>query len=172
MNYARVELARISDIVNGKKDGLTSITTSDKDPKFAAGLANAYVDKLIKITQTMAISEASQWCLFFEQQLKGTKYLLADVEIALRTIQKKRDGPARRPGRAIISAITQIKGTIAAKEVQLNAMRTFATERNFELLHTQEELHCLQVQLVKLEKNRLSNEGDFMVPTGETPAEI
>ncbi|KIF83885.1 hypothetical protein TSA66_00180 [Noviherbaspirillum autotrophicum] len=170
MDDARQALTRSIQIENGKKDGLISIIASDQDPKFAADLANAYVDELTKLTQTMAISEASQRRLFFERQLKDAKEQLANAEVALRTTQEK-TGMIQPEGQvqAIISSVAQLKGTIAAKEVQLNAMRTFATAQNPELLRTQEELRGLQAQLLKLEKNRPSKDGDFMLSTGRIP---
>ena len=170
MDDVRAALAGARQINSDRKDGLISITVKDEDPKFAAELANAYVDELIKLTQTMAISEASQRRLFFEIQLKETKGLLENAEIALRTTQEK-TGMIQPEGQvqAIISAIAQLRGTIAAKEVELNAMRTFATPQNPELLRTQQELRGLQAQLAKLEKNRAGTDADFMVPTGRIP---
>lgn len=167
---ARKNLAGASLISSGKKDGLISISVSDKDPKFAAELANAYVDELMKLTQTMAISEASQRRLFFERQLKEAKDQLANAEAGLRTTQEK-TGMIQPEGQvqAIIASIAQLKGTIAAKEVQLNAMRTFATGQNPELLRTQEELRGLKAQLQKLEKDQPAKDGDFMMPTRKIP---
>ncbi|HCY63569.1 MAG TPA: hypothetical protein DHV59_12225 [Oxalobacteraceae bacterium] len=168
---ARKELANVSQLASGKKDGLISISVSDKDPQFASELANAYVDELMKLTQTMAISEASQRRLFFEQQLKKAKDQLANAEVVLRATQEK-TGMIQPEGQvqAIISSIAQLKGAIAAKEVQLSAMRTFATGQNPEFLRTQEELHGLKAQLQKLEKTQFAKDGDFMVPTGKLPA--
>lgn len=170
MDDVRRYLVGVSQISSGKKDGLISISVSDKEPKFAAELANAYVDELIKLTQSMAVTEASQRRLFFERQLKDAKNSLADAEVALRTTQEK-TGMIQPEGQvqAIIASIAQLKGTIAAKEVQLNAMRTFATAQNPELLRTQEELRGLKAQLQKLEKSHSAKDGDFMVPTGKIP---
>lgn len=170
MDDTRSALARVSGIASGKKDGLISISVTDKDPNFAAEMANAYVDELTKLTQTMALSEASQRRLFFERQLKDAKDQLANAEVAMRTTQEK-TGMIQPDGQvqAIISTIAQLKGTIAAKEVQLNAMRTFATGQNPDLLRAQEELRGLQAQLGRLEKSRPSKDGDFMVPTGNIP---
>lgn len=166
----RVVLSKITEIASGKKDGLISIGTSDEDPKFAADLANAYVEELNKLSQTMAISEASQRRLFFEKQLKDAKDELIIAEIALRETQE-RTGLIQPEGQvqAIIASIAQIKGTIAAKEVQLKGMRTFATTQNPDLRRAEEELRGLQIQLSKLEKNQPVTEGDFMVPTGRIP---
>jgi tyrosine-protein kinase Etk/Wzc len=170
MDDTRTALNGISEITSGKKDGLIAISVNDKDPQFAADLANAYVDELAKLTQTIAITEASQRRLFFEKQLKDTKDQLANAEVALRNTQEK-TGMIQPEAQvqAIITNVAQLKGAIAAKEVQVNAMRTFATGQNPDLLRTQEEFRSMQAQLTKLEKNHPSKEGDFMVPTGKIP---
>ena len=169
MDDTRNTLSGFSNIANGKKDGLISISVEDSDPKIAAELANAYVEELAKLTQTMAITESSQRRLFFEKQLKDAKEQLAKAEIALRATQEK-TGLIQLDGQvqAIIGNVAQLKGAIAAKEIQLNAMRTFAAPQNPELLRSQEELRGMQVQLSKLERSRTGN-GDLMVPTGSIP---
>lgn len=171
MDDARIALDKASDIDSGKKDGLISISVDDENPKFAADLANAYVDELAYLNRTMAITDASKRRLYFEEQLKDTKDKLADAEVGLRKTQE-RTGLIQPDGQvqAIISSIAQLKATIVAKEVQIKAMRTFATAQNPDLLQTQEELHGLKVQLEKLERNQPSKkEGDFMIPTGSLP---
>lgn len=170
MDDARLSLDKVSDIASGKKDGLISISVSDKDPKFAAELANAYVDELMKLNKTMAISEASLRRLFFEKQLKEAKEQLADAEVAMRKTQE-RTGMIQPDGQvqAIISTIAELKGAVTAKEVQIKAMRTFATAQNPDLIRAEEELRGLQAQLAKLEKSQSVKDGDFMVPTGKLP---
>lgn len=169
MDETRKALALATEITTGKKDGFIGISITDTDARFAADLANAYGDELSRLTQTMALTEASQRRLFFEKQLNTAKDQLADAEIALRTTQEKTGMIS--PGaqvQAIINNAAQLKGTIAAKEVQINAMRTFASGSNPDLIRALEELRSLQGQLSKLEKNG-SVQGDFMVPTGNIP---
>lgn len=170
MDDARKSLANNSVIANGKKDGMITVTTSDTDPQFAADLANAYVDELARLTQTMALTEASQRRLFFEKQLQDARDQLATAEIGLRKTQEK-TGMIQPEAQvqAIITTLAQVKGAIGAKEVELKAMRTFAARQNPELLRAQEELAALQAQLAKLEKNQGSKDGDFMVPTTKIP---
>ena len=170
MDDARKGLAANSIIASGKKDGFITITVTDKDAQFAADLANAYVDELGKLTQSMALTESSQRRLFFEKQLIDAKDQLANAEIALRNTQQETG--MIQPDvqvQAIIGNVAQLKGSIAAKEVQLNSMRTFAASQNPELLRTQEELRGLRAQLAKLERGQHSEKGDFMVPTGKIP---
>lgn len=170
MDDARKSLAKATQISSGKKDGLISVAVEDEDPAFAARLANAYVAELIKLTQTMAITEASQRRMFFEAQLKDAKEQLTNAELALRKTQES-TGLIQPDGQvqAILTSIAQLRGNIAAKEVQLNAMRTFAAPQNPELLRAQEELRSLQAQLASMEKKRPSRDGDFAVPIGRIP---
>jgi tyrosine-protein kinase Etk/Wzc len=170
MDATRIALDNASAISMGKKDGMITISATDKDPQFAADLANAYVDELAKLTQTMALTEASQRRLFFEKQLKEVRNQLADAEGALRSTQEK-TGMIQPEAQvqAIITNLAQLKGTIAAKEVELNGIRTFASKQNPELLRTEEELRGLQAQLAKLEKSQPSSSANFMVPTAKIP---
>src|SRR5579863_8836492 len=55
------------------KEGLIAISVEDKNPGRAAAMANNYVDELRKLTQRIAITEAGQRRLFFENQLVKTR---------------------------------------------------------------------------------------------------
>lgn len=170
MDETRMALAKATVITNGLKDGLISVSTFDREARFAAALANGYVDELIKLTQTMALTEAAKRRVFFEKQHKEARDQLALAEVALRKTQEK-TGMIQPDGQvqAIIANLAQLKGTIAAKEVEINAMRTFATGQNPELLRAQEELRSLYSQAARLERSQSSAGGDLMVPTGKIP---
>ncbi|AXK39049.1 GumC family protein [Crenobacter cavernae] len=168
MDDTRSVLNGMSNISSGK-DGLISVSIDHKDPLFAAQLANAYVEELVRLTQTLAVTDASQRRLFFEKQLKQSKEQLALAEVALRKTQEK-TGLLQPEGQiqSIIGNVAQLRATIAAKEVQLTAMRSFATEQNPEYQRTQQEIGGLKAQLAKLEQGQ-QTDGDFMVPTGKVP---
>jgi tyrosine-protein kinase Etk/Wzc len=170
MDGTRRFLSVNSDIVNSKKDGLIAISVRDKDANFAAELANAYVDELGKLTQTMALTESSQRRLFFEKQLLAARDQLAVADLGLRKTQE-RTGMIQPEGQlqAIIATVAQLKASIAAKEVQLNAMRTFAASDNPERRRAEGELGGMRAQLAKLERSAVSSGGDFLVPTSKIP---
>lgn len=168
VDEARKILGGTSDIASDKT-GTISITVEDEDPKFAAELANAFVSRLAKLTQSLAITDASQRRLFFEKQLKAAKDDLANAEIALRKTQEN-TGMLQLDGqvKGIIANMAQLEATIAAREVQLNAMRSFATTNNPDYLRLQEEIRGLRVQVEKI-KNGASKEGDMMIAAGKIP---
>ncbi len=68
---------------------LISITVKDKDPKIAADMANAYVDELKKLLKRIAVTEASQRRIFFEEQLKQITEDLIKSEDAMKEFQER-----------------------------------------------------------------------------------
>lgn len=155
--------------VNAGKDGIIVIEVEDEDPKKAAAMANAYVEEIDRLNDTLAITEASQRRLFYEKQLKAAKDGLAGAEVELRKTQE-RTGLIKldEQGKAIIEAVARLRAEIAAREVQAGAMRTFATERNPDYVRLQQELAGMRAELAKLEKASSAG-GDVLVPTGKVP---
>jgi tyrosine-protein kinase Etk/Wzc len=169
MVETRKEFARNSSITAGK-DGLITIAFDDDDPQRAASVANAYVEELDKLTQTLAVTEAAQRRLFFERHLQQAKNDLGDSEIALKLTQEKTGLiMLDNQGRAIIEAVAALRGQIAAKEVELQAIRTFATEKNSEYVRTQQQIAALRMELTKLERAQISGAGNILLPTGKVP---
>ncbi|MPQ72011.1 hypothetical protein, partial [Pseudomonas sp. MWU12-2323] len=151
MDGTRQSLQATSSFVSGT-EGLITISVDDQNPQFAATLANAYVEELETVNRSLAVSDASNRRLFFEQQLKDAKTQLTAAETDLRKTQE-RTGMIQPEGQlpAIVSTITQLRATIAAKEVQLETMKSFATAQNPAYLKTQQELQGLREQLTKLD---------------------
>lgn len=153
------------------KEGFITIEVTEKDPKFAADLANGYVDELRKINQELAISEASQRRLFYEGQLKAAKEKLANAEVELRKTQESSglielDSQAK----AVIESIATIRAQIAAREVQLHALRSFATDQNFDVNRVEQELTGLRIEQEKLERKANAGNGDIQVSTSRVPS--
>lgn len=147
----REALARVTNITLGK-DGVITIDVDDKDPKRAAELANAYVDELYKLTNVLAVTEASQRRLFFERQFVQAKDSLARAEGAARqALQKGGLVQVEGQSRAMIENTARLRGQITVKEVQIGAMRTFATAQNPELVVAQKELEAMKQELARLE---------------------
>lgn len=161
MTDARKALASETDIV-AQKEGMISITMEDKDQKRVASMANAYVEELRNLTKNLAISEASQRRLFYEDQLKQSKDDLAGAEIALQQAQEKSgviqlDAQAK----AMIEGIGDLRGRIAAQQVEVQALRSYATEQNAQLNIAEQELAGMQSELRRLEQQNGSSAFDL-----------
>ena len=152
------------------KDGLLHISVEDENPERAAAMANGWIDQFRKLSQTLAISEASQRRLFFEQQLRDAKDNLANAEEALKRTQQttgmiQLDSQAR----ALIESAAILRAQITAKEVQLQAMNTYATSENSNVVETQQELDGLRAQLAKLGGSEDDASAGLIVPKGQVP---
>jgi tyrosine-protein kinase Etk/Wzc len=165
---ARKRLARNTTIKTGR-DTLIRILVEDRDPNRAAQLANAYVDELSSQNSRVALTEASQRRLFFETQLSKEKSALADAEIALRDTQQA-TGLVAPTGQAegLLRAVSQLHAQISARQAQLEAMKTFASDENPHFQRAKREVSALQTELEKLERgNHVA--GTPEVPAGELP---
>jgi tyrosine-protein kinase Etk/Wzc len=157
--------------VNGSgKDGLIRVSVEDKDPKRAAEMANAWIEEFRRQSQTLAIGEASQRRLFFELQMQQAKDNLANAEEALKKTQQttgviQMDSQAR----ALIESAVTLRAQIAAKEVQLQGMRTYATSENSGVVEIQQELDGLRAQLAKLGGSEDGGATGLIVPKGKVP---
>ena len=150
-SQVRLTFANASNITSGK-DGIINIDVDDKDPKRAADLANAYVEELMKLTQVLAVTEASQRRLFFERQLGQAKESLAKAEAAARgAMQSGGLMQVEGQGRTLVETTARLRGQITVKEVQIGAMRSFATDRNPDMRMAQQELDTLKYELARLE---------------------
>ena len=72
MTAARKALADRTTVIS-EKSTLISISVTDTDKKRAADIANAYPEQLRALTKNLAVTEASQRRLFYEQRLKDAK---------------------------------------------------------------------------------------------------
>ena len=164
----RKKLEGLTTIAAGK-DGLITVEFEDEDPKFAADVANAYIEELYKLTQTLAVTEASQRRLFFQQQLKQAKEKLSVAEVALKELREKTGlMMLSEQSKASIESVARVRGQIAAKEVQIQAMRAFATSNNPDLKFAETELASLRTQLGKISA---SEPGDILLAPSKIPSE-
>jgi uncharacterized protein involved in exopolysaccharide biosynthesis len=147
----RNRLARETTITAGK-DGIITVQVDDKDPKRAAELANGYVEELFKLTKVLAVTEASQRRLFFERQLEQAKESLAKSEASTReALQKGGLVLVEGQGRVMAETSARLRAEITVKEIQMGAMRTFASDQNPELQRTQQEVAVLRRELGRIE---------------------
>lgn len=171
MEDTRTALKRNSRFL-ASKDGLIHITVDDHDPNRASEMANAYVDELYSMNSHLAITEAAQRRVFFDQELADEKNALTIAENDLKQTAEK-TGVVQLGGQAesLVVALARLRAEIASREVQLSSMRTFATDQNPEAVRIQEEINSLRDQLSKLEGDprnpQLSTLG---IPAGRVPA--
>jgi tyrosine-protein kinase Etk/Wzc len=167
LSDARKEFERRTEVVSGQKDGLIRVTVEDREPERAAELANGYVEEFQKLSASLAITEAARRRLFFEQQLQPAKEQLAAAEESMRKTQQSTgvlqiDSQAR----ALIESTAVLRAQVVAKEVQIQGMRSFATEDNPDLVLAKQQLSALQSQLEHLAGSQHDTGSDIVLSKG------
>lgn len=150
---ARKALANRVTITLDRKTGLITVGADDTDAKFAAELANAHVDELRKLLSTLAVTEAQQRRMFFEQQVKHASEALRAAELTFRQTQQRSGLVVTQAlAESGVKANIELRAQIASREVALEAMSRFATPENPGLQRLSAELTALRSQLIRLEQ--------------------
>ena len=169
MTAARKELDKNTHVVS-EKSGLIAISVTDKDRKRAADIANAYTEQLRALTRTLAMSEASQRRVFYEQELNRAKEDLLAAEFSFQQVQQKRgliqlDAQAK----ALIESQAALHAQVAAKQVQVQSLRSYSTEHNPEVQIAENQLASLQGEAARLER-RQSTSGSSDIGMADVPS--
>jgi uncharacterized protein involved in exopolysaccharide biosynthesis len=154
-------------IDDGLKDGLIRLSVTDSDPQRAAELANGWVEEYQRFSATLAVGEASRRRLFFERQVTDARANLARAEEEMKQTEQ-RTGVIELDGQAhaMIASAAMLRAQVAAKQVEIQAMRQFAADGNPDLERAQQELSGLEGQLAAMDVAKDRRRGDLVAPTG------
>ncbi|MDR1916168.1 MAG: hypothetical protein LBQ58_06305 [Synergistaceae bacterium] len=157
-----------SDILHATEDvksGIVTVAVLDEDPERAAAMANAFVDELKNVMQSLAIGEAAQRRIFFEAQTLQAHKALGEVEDELQKYQEQSGVVAAEPQlQALVASITELRAQVAAKEVEISSLRTYARGDNPSLKRAMSELASLRSELKKLEQQEQKSSNE---PSGQ-----
>ncbi len=144
-----------TNVTQGTKDSIISVSVTDKSPQRAEDLANGYVSALQDVTGGMSLTENSQRRSFYEQRLSQEKTALSDAEVALRKTQETTGiiSPAGQTTSGI-QQIAQLRAQVAAHQVELSALRQSETDDNPDVQRVRQELGSLQSQIAQMDKSQ------------------
>lgn len=135
----------------GKKDGLITVEVDDREPARAAAIANAYVEQLRHMTNALAVSEAQQRRMFFEQQLAQTKERLAAAQAALEESGISQ-GALKVEPKTAAESYARLRAQATAAEVRLQTLRRMLAENTPEVMQQQAALNALREQVARAER--------------------
>jgi tyrosine-protein kinase Etk/Wzc len=172
LSEARKVFERRSTATAGVKDGVIRVTVDGPTPEQAATMTNAYVEEFQKLASNVAITEAGQRRVFFDRQLEEAKNNLSSAEQDLKKSELT-TGMVQpdNQSRAMIESAATIQEQIAAKEVQLQAMSSFATDNNPDVILVKKQLDELRAQLARFTGNSGTG-SDLFVPKGRVPEAV
>jgi tyrosine-protein kinase Etk/Wzc len=167
LSTARKRWESHTEVDNGLKDGLIRLSVTDSQAGRAAEMANGWVEEYRSFSATLAITEASQRRLFYEQQLSLAHDDLVRAEEEMKQVEQ-RTGVIDAEGqdRTMIASAAVLRGQLAAKQVEIRAMREFAADQNPDLQRAEQELAGLEGQLAAMDADNDRKSGDLIAPKG------
>ncbi len=149
---ARKALQSKVQITVGKKDGLIVVEVDDGSPQRAADIANRYVDELRRLTGRLALTEAQQRRVFFEQQLNQTKQKLTLAQQVLLASGYSENSLKAEP-KAAAEGYAKLRAEFTAAEVRLQALRTQLLDKTPEVEQQSAVVSALRSKLALLERS-------------------
>ncbi len=155
---ARKQLNNNLRINVGKKDNIISVEVDDHDPARAAEMANAFVEELRTFCKGLALTEAQQRRVFFEEQLQVTRDRLTAAQTKLQSTGFNENAIKAEP-KSATEAYARLKAEADATEIRLSTERQRLADSAPEVQALRARLSALREQLRQLEASRGSESG-------------
>jgi uncharacterized protein involved in exopolysaccharide biosynthesis len=144
---------------------MIEIIVLTRDPKMAADIANSYILNLDRLNQEINITSTKRNRLFIEKRLEEKALKLAEAESALNAFQREHrilgyaeQAIAATAGAANIGAAS-IRGEIVGLEVELAAIREYATPSNPMINQLRVRIQQLRDELDRMERSQVQGIG-------------
>ena len=159
---ARMALDRFVVIGVEKKSGLIYVIVEDPDPKFAALLANTHLAELNLLLTHLAVTEAQQRRLFFQNEVEKTQKAVQISEYRFKQAQEKSGVQVvmSMVAESSIRTHLDLRAQIASRDIQLQTLARIATTRNADYMRLNHELEVLKSELRKYEQGFKSKTED------------
>ena len=153
--YAREAVLENLDAEEDAMSGIITVGYMDEDPQKAADIANAFVEETQKKMMEMNLATAQQSRAFFENQLMQAQQELTEAEDAMMKYQQDSGVIAiEQQAKALIDAISSLRTQIAAKNVEISTLRSYAKADNPTLKLAISQLEGMQAELRRLEEEQ------------------
>ncbi len=167
---ARKILRKKVNVQSEAKSNVVVLSAEDRDPQKSAEIANAFIEELRGMTKTLAVTEAAQRRLFFEEQLKDTRETLIRAEESMKGFQEKTGVlHVEEQVKAVIKSIAQLRAEIAAREVEIRVIKTYAKPSNPDLQKAEAALSGMKAELTRLESRKGAG-NDPLMATSRIPS--
>ena len=178
----RARAAVVANLQAGEdtRSGIISVAYLNKDPQKASDIANAFVNELQKKLQELSMADAIQKRNFFENQLAQAQQELNEAEDIMINYQRDSGIIAfESQAQSLLSSIESLRNQIAAKNVQISSMQSYARPDNPRLRVAKSELDAMNKELHRLEEEQMRSDKsrrrsrtqsvDLSLSTGQIP---
>jgi uncharacterized protein involved in exopolysaccharide biosynthesis len=148
---ARKKLASNTAISEDRKSGIITITVTDRDPRRAAAMGQAYADDLNQLLIDLSTSGAHRERVFLEERLKLVQQDLETAEKDFSQFASKNMAiDIKEQGKAMVEAAAALQGELIAAESELQGLRQIYTDNNIRVRSVEARISELREQLNKV----------------------
>ena len=162
---ARKKLSERTNVSEDRKSGIISISVTDRDPKRAAAMAEAYVEELNQLVAELSTSAAHRERLFLEERLQAVKADLDDASQKFSQFASKNTAiDLKDQGRAMVEAAATLQGQMIAAQSELKGLEEIYSSNNVRVRAVEARIAELNRQLQKIG-------GSDSLPTGQSKSD-
>jgi capsule polysaccharide export protein KpsE/RkpR len=172
MEDARKALTANTSLSVDRKSQIVSITVTDRNPRRAAAMGQAYVEELNRLVAELSTSSARRERIFLEGRLQDVNKDLEAAEKEFSQFASKNAAiDVKEQGKAMVEAAAMLQGQLIAAQAQYEGLRNIYTDDNSRVRSAKARIDELQRQLEKLggknesSVNASSEPGDSMYPS-------
>jgi len=148
---ARKDLGTYTEIAEDRKSEVITIRVTDRDPRRAALIAQAYVDELDHLVAEVSTSSARRERIFIEDRLTSVKQ---ELDHASREFSQFASQNATlditTQGKAMVEAAGRLQGELIASQSELEGLEQVYTTNNIRVRSLRARVDELSKQLDKL----------------------
>ncbi len=155
------------------EQGIIQIAVELHHPELAAQVANAYVAELDRVNREKSVSKAKNSRAYIEEQLQITEANLKKAATELAQYQSQFKAlDLQEQTKVAIEKAGELKGTIIAKEVELQLALQIMKPNNPAVVRLQTELNELRKQFEHLQFGNsvaFEDKKDYFIPFSDVP---
>jgi capsule polysaccharide export protein KpsE/RkpR len=148
---ARKKLTNNTDIKVDRKSGVITIIVTDRDPRRAQQIAQAYVEELDRLNALVSTSAARRERVFLEQRLQQVKHDMADASSQFAQYASNNtviDVDAQT--KAMVEGAAVLQGQLIAAQSDLEGLQQIYTDGNVRVRSLKARVDELRSQLQKM----------------------
>lgn len=147
---ARKMLAANTAIGQDRKSGIITITVTDRAPRRAAAMGEAYVEELNRLVTQLSTSGAHRERVFLEGRLKTVRQDLQSSEKEFSRFSSKNMAiDIKEQGRAMVETAARLQGELIAAQAELQGLRQIYTDDNVRVRSVEARIAKLREEIEK-----------------------
>lgn len=168
---ARKDLAKHTQVKEERKSGVITISVTDRDPRRAQAMAQAYVDALNGLVAQVSTSSARRERIFIGQRLNTVKQ---NLDSALQNFSEfaSKNGTFDMPSQAksMLDSEATLQGQLVAAESELEAYKQVYTDNNIRVRTVEARVNELRQQVENMSGNKADLASDESGIAGDFPS--